>query len=395
MDSFEQQFSGHSVHNVLSQLKAVLDEPSKHDLDEDAIKYVDRLRQARAFISGRLDIASPVLATAAQLDRIQKPIQACLNELNQFEGNGNTGHLANASNQLDGALTSATTLVSLEQPNPQVKAADAVGFKELAENVIESLRDDVTKVASESESVSNALQQITGSIEEQKQHLASLDTQISSKLGELQSSFASAQNARQSTFDSLIEEFTKGNSEKLEELHASTDEKIEYIEKKRKDAERIVHLIGNIGITGNFRGAATREGRLANIFRIIALLCFLCMVGVILYMGFISLHEQFDIWLAVFRFAIGFAFLVPGVYAARESSKHRRLENRNRKAELELASIDNYLDSLPKEKRDEIKSELSVKYFGGDGEDVEIDGEATTKSLIDLLSAAIKALGTK
>lgn len=395
MESFEQQFSDHNVHNVLSQLGAALDSPSKHQLNEDAVKYVDRIRQSLAFVRTRIDVASPVLATGAQLDRIQNSAQAALNEINQFEGNGNTGHLANASNQMDAGINSAATLVSLEQPDPQIKATDAVGFKVIAEEVIKSLRNDVAAVHDHSNELSASLQQLKGGVEEQQKHLASLESEISAKLTELQSSFANSQNNRQSQFDTLIENSKTENKKTLNELIGTTDQKIEYIEGKRKEAERTVHLIGNIGVTGNFRGAATREARSANIFRIVALSCFLCMVGVILYMGFVSLHEKFDLWLAVFRFAIGFAFLVPGVYAARESSKHRQLENHNRKAELELASIDNYLQSLPDDKRNEIKSELSVKYFGGSDGTTGTESDVTSKSLIDLLTASIKALGSK
>lgn len=395
MDSFEQQFSSHGVHDVVSQLSAALEQSSLRDISEDAIRYLDRIRQGLAFIVARLGVTSPVLATDPQLDRIQKPLQNCLNELNQFNTNGNAAHLANGSNQLDGALAAAATLVSLSQPDPTVTASDVIGFKELAERAIDSIRERVEAVSSQSVEISDSFQKLQTGVDEQTQRVATLGAQISSKLDELQSSFSSAQTTRQSAYDNLLEEFRKTNSDKLATLQSAADEKIGYLEKRKGDAERIVHLIGNIGVTGNFRGAATRDAKLANIFRIIALACFLSMVVVILYMGFISLHEQFDLWLALFRFAIGFAFLVPGVYAARESSKHQILENRNRKKELELASIDNYLDSLEKAKKDEIKSELSMKYFGGDDVESGTDNDVTSKSLIELLTAAIKALGGK
>lgn len=393
MANFEEQFSNHNVHTVLSQIRSAIEEASEPNLDEDALNIIDRLKQGIAFIVARLEIASPVLASTAQLDRIQNPIQNCLNQINQFNSNGNVGHLANASNQLDGALVSAASLISLEQPDPQVTAKDAVSFKELAESALNSLRSDVTNVKEESEEASGGIQNINLKIDDQVKRLDTLNTQISAKFEELESLFSKSQSDRNTAFDEIIKRYEISNKEKLNNLEESIQDKIEYIEDKRKDAERIVHLIGNIGITGNFRGAATREGRLANTFRNIALACFLTMAGVILYLGFVSMHEKFDLWLAIFRFAVGFALLVPGVYAARESTKHRSLENRNRKSELELASIDNYLDSLPKDKRDEIKSELSVKYFGNDDEEDRNENEVTSKSLIDLLMAAIKALG--
>lgn len=397
MDSFEQQFTEHNVHTVLSQLRSTLDASADRELDDDALKYLDRLRQGVAFIVERLSSASPVLTGVAQLERLRVPTQNCLNELNQFSSNGNNAHLANASNQLDAALPLAAGIVSIEQPVPQVEAADAVGFKELAEHVIESLRNSVSTVTRDTEKTSQQATQLSERLAEQEKQLSTLNSQIGAKLEEIQSSFTSTQTSRQTVFEGLIQNFNEQHSSEIERLNNAAKEKLDYLQKKQKDAERIVHLIGNIGVTGNFKGAAAEEGKLANLFRVIALICFLCMVAVILYMGFISLHEKFELWLAVFRFAVGFAFLVPGVYAARESTRHRRAEARNRKTELELASIDSYLDSLDKPERDKIKSELAAKYFGGEEAFVAEDGDdvVNAKSMFKLVADLAKTLASK
>ena len=58
------------------------------------------------------------------------------------------------------------------------------------------------------------------------------------------------------------------------------------------------------------------------------------------------------------------ALSYPATYAARESNKHRRLEILNRKAELELAAINPFIELLPENKKQEIKEKLVEKYFG-------------------------------
>ena len=78
-----------------------------------------------------------------------------------------------------------------------------------------------------------------------------------------------------------------------------------------------------------------------------------------------------------------------------ESSRHRTLENKNRRAELELASIDAYLESLPDEKRSEIKAALTDKFFGQITEEERAESGVTTDSLTSLLKEAINALGRK
>ncbi|MCG8483568.1 MAG: hypothetical protein MJA31_09695, partial [Clostridia bacterium] len=51
-------------------------------------------------------------------------------------------------------------------------------------------------------------------------------------------------------------------------------------------------------------------------------------------------------------------------YAARESNKHRKLETKNRTAELELSSINPFIEILDEDKKQSIKEKLVDKYFG-------------------------------
>ena len=62
-----------------------------------------------------------------------------------------------------------------------------------------------------------------------------------------------------------------------------------------------------------------------------------------------------------------FSSLTLGVlaaYAGREAGTHRRREQFARKVQLELASIDAYLASLPKTEQDAIKAALADRLFG-------------------------------
>ena len=119
------------------------------------------------------------------------------------------------------------------------------------------------------------------------------------------------------------------------------------------------------------------------------------MVVVVLATLFVSVENGVDPWLALFRLGAALSLVVPAAYAARESSRHRTLENKNRRAELELASIDAYLESLPDEKRSEIKAELTDKFFGQISEEEKTESGVTTDSLASLLKEAINALGRK
>lgn len=391
----EEQFENHNIHNVISQLESATQKPLPDDAAQDAVDNLDRLRQGVAFIRERLEAASPTLTPVGRLDQIQKPLQACLNEINQFQSNNNSGHLANASNQIDGALNHTAALISLEQPAPIVKAKDVINFKSLAEDVIEDLRRKVSEAWGDVQQITDNVEGLAAQAEQQKNDFNALKASTDAKLKELEAQFQSEQSERVNKFQEYMEEIQSQADTQLAENKEIAENTLDFIGEKQTEAERIVSLIGNIGLTGNFKGAASREKKSADRLRVVALVCFLAMVGVVIATLFISIDDGFDPWIALFRLGAGLTLVIPAAYAARESSRHRALEIKNRRAELELASIDAYLESLPEEKRHEIKAQLTDKFFGQVTEEEKTDPEVTPGSLVSLLKDAIVALGRK
>ena len=74
--------------------------------------------------------------------------------------------------------------------------------------------------------------------------------------------------------------------------------------------------------------------------------------------------NDFNWEVALFRLLVGVPFIGLAVYCARESSRHRTNEERNRRIELELTALEPYLYQLPQDKAREIREALTDKYFG-------------------------------
>ena len=74
--------------------------------------------------------------------------------------------------------------------------------------------------------------------------------------------------------------------------------------------------------------------------------------------------DNYDWKMSLVRILSALVLTYPATYAARESAKHRKLENLNRKSELELASINPFIEMLSDEKKESIKEKLVEKYFG-------------------------------
>ncbi len=393
----EEAFENHGVHQVISQLAEALKEAEDNATDSPAIDHLDGLNQAVGYIDRRLSFASPVLTSAGRLNQLQKSAQATLNELNQYNSNSNPGHLTNALNQVDAALNNARLLISIEEPDSGARASDAVSFKRLAEKVISELRTKTEEVIESSDKVADSLQVSEHRLTELNDELESLDKQISDKLEGIDTKFSEKESEREKIFEDDQHNF-KGSFEELEtSLKESVQKLIDDISEKKEDAEKIVQLVGNIGLTGNYRGIAERERDAANLMRWIALGCFASMFIIIGLTLFYSVKNGFDPWLTGYRFIAGLVLIIPATYAAKESSRHRTIEERNKRTELELASIDAYLENLPNESKHKIKEALSNSFFGqaNDADEQAHGDSVSSRSLISLLKDAISALGKK
>lgn len=395
MAVFEDQFKDHPVHDVLSQVQAALRQKSKYKLDDVALDTLDRLNQGAAFVEQRLTNATPVLNSAGRLNGIQKALQATLNEINQYHSNGNSAHLTNAANQIDAALSSAAVIISISDPAPQVPASEATSFKKLAEEAISQINKHASDAHGRKQEFENSVAALKADLKEVMNKLQALSNSADSKLEELESQFEADRTAQSSAFTSAQAEAKKKLAIALDEASLKTEKIVEELEAKKKEAERIVNLVGNIGLTGNFKGAGDTEKSEADYLRKVALACFsgsAIVVGLVL---FFSNSGHFDFLQSLYRLMAALVLLIPGTYAAKESARHRILEARHRRSELELASVGAYLEDLPPEQRHKLKAELTERFFGKDADDAALSKDVAPANLVDLLKAAIDGLSKK
>lgn len=395
MALLEDNYTNHPVHQFVSQLSESLSSAADNAVDATDIDYLDGLNQAVSYIEKRLDSASPVLNSAAKLNQLQKNIQGSLNELNQYVANGNSAHLTNSYNQIDAALNYARSLISISDSAEGVSVSDSVSFKRKAEKIISDIKEKADLVSSQMNEILEDIKSSDEKVDEIYEALKALDSKVSVKFEEIEAEFSENESRRDSRFEENQERFNEAFNALESSLKETSESLVSTISEKKEEAEQIVRLVGNIGLTGNYRGIAERERSSANLMRWIALGCFSLMFLVIGATLIFAVKEGFDPWLTAFRFTAGLVLIIPASYAARESSKHRSAEEKNKRTELELASIDAYLENLPEEEKHRIKSELSTSFFGQSlsDEDAKSSESVSAKSIIELLKDAIAALG--
>lgn len=341
----------HIIFEKIELLKQILsDKKSKEEIGEDTLQF---LTISVEYIESRLESTIPVLVQDSDLITASTELNKAIAELNNYLGNKNTGHLTNFRNSMLASINRIRLL-----PFPISRG----GFS--FSNEIESFKNIISEKKSELDQEVNSLINQVGDLErligEKKQKLDELESKLELKnkeIADLNKNFEDQYDKDRAEFIEII-----GNLEN--QIKSKSDELVNYLEKKKIEASKIVNIIGNIGVTGNFQKNANDHKTVANIWRVVAIIFMAGLSGLVIYSVLSLGGENYDWTKSIIR-VIGAAILsYPATYAARESSKHRKLENYNRKLELELSSIEAFIELLPAEKKQSIKEKLSEKYFG-------------------------------
>jgi cytochrome c556 len=204
--------------------------------------------------------------------------------------------------------------------------------------------------------------------------------------------FESDRKTFKETFEANSSTFMKDFETQKTKFDADSNAVIDQLKQKLAEANKIVNIVGNVGITGNYQNIANQHKYSANIFRLIALLFMIIMSIILIYSINDLSNKDFNLTKSLVRILAASILTYPAVYAARESSKHRALETKNRNLELELASIGPFIELLPEEKKQIIKEGLVNKYFGNTSQLEEVKNDDFEEISINKLDKLLKTI---
>ena len=206
---------------------------------------------------------------------------------------------------------------------------------------------------------------------------------------------------RKTTFD----QWSKDSDEKFEKLLTdSKSNSAANLAKMNEHLDRAKEILGIVAasvVGGHYKETAERDFKSANIYRRLALAFFVIMAGMIAYVVLSVNGNGFRWEMGLFRVGVGMALLIPAYYCAKESSKHREAERRNRRLQIELATIEPYLEKLDSpEEMKAILKEKANSYFMGQvprEPDDDVDGRLAAKEWKrreELMLETVKAAGS-
>lgn len=393
MSEWSDRFRNSPVWKAMEDLGPALDNAEGEGNEPSAVEALGRLRTALTFVGKRLAAADPLLVQPGPLDQIANHIQSALTEVQQFTANGSLGHLTNANSQLDSVLSYTAQLnVPLGPPDLQGLKDAADRYRHAMEANARRLGSTVSAVSTDATSLSTKLNELSAEMTAERQRLLALASDFQSQFSTAQESrnteYAAAQSARQEKFGDLLASFTDALSkqdvsftrdrERLSQEHsaalavlqgdhaAKAAEILDKIKEHRTDVEKLVGVIGNLGVTSGYLKTANEARITVRVWQGIAVASMVGLVAVA-YFTFLPVVQGTFSWegfagRVFFTLTIG----VLAAYAASQADKYLVIERRNRILALELEALGPYLAPLPEDKQQEFRLALGDRTFGRD-----------------------------
>lgn len=379
-----ESFKSHIVFEKLEQLKQAL--TYENAKDKIGIENFSFLEASYLYIKDKLNLTIPILVQEPELANLAAEIEAGTVQVNTFLGNENVGHINNAVNSFNSTFNRIRNL-----PFPSSKgdfdfSKSVAHFQQTVKDAYDILQTSNTKLQTDLKAAQVDLTAKQTQIATLEKQLADKQTEIQTVLTGYNAEFetlkttanASVETERKK-FNENIEADRKSYKEQIdadkESYKKTFDEQKTAVDKQSSDvindlkaklaeANKIVNIVGNVGVTGNYQKIASQHKTNADFFRWVALGFMVVMSGLLIYSIIELGSSDFNLYKSLVRILAAAVLTYPAVYASRESTKHRHLETQNRNLELELASIGPFIELLPEDKKQEIKTSLVDKYFG-------------------------------
>lgn len=416
MNQWEKAYAEHRIHQFLADTLSIAEAIDLPSADPAVAENYRHAVLILKHVKRLLGLADPNLIQLTILDQMFPPLQSMRSALDNFKNSPSPSYLNQASSQGDQLIQKATAIPILSLPRSAGAIKDTMeSFSRTAGELLATLKANAEDMQSKLQAVTDELTANRAAIDKHEATIDSQKSRIDAVVSEFQGQFSSAENKRrdehaallaqtQEDYDafkkeieedqkSFFEEQAREQSSRLTKLESDGSATLTKLADLQKQASDIVQIISNIGVTGNYSKYASADRRTANLLRFFAILFMVGLIGGAISTIWLALENgKIDWHIMGFRIFVSLTFAVPAFYLAYESEKHRAAERRYRIKELELASIDPYLEKLPEDTRREIKARLTERFFGTVTHDAASKDETVSaKNVWDFLKEIIEA----
>jgi hypothetical protein len=450
MNEWDQRIREHRVWTEMKTLGPAIDDAFKVDgITSDTGPGLERIRAVLAYCGKRLAAAEPIITTPTPLEEIANGLAVARDALIAFASDKNPANVVNANvaadrallaiNQVPGAYspeelgalvsvatqyrgvverTLAETQKSLSESNDGFGSLQAK-LTELTVN-IQAEQQKLTQIVTDQQGQFSAAQETRGkefteTLRTAQQDLTKLVTdyqgQFSSGQDTRSKEFALALATQQSGYNAVVSDYSKkladqdaeftkhriefiqASKEDLVKLTSEYEEKarevLERVQENQRDVEKLVGVIGNLGVTSGYLRTANQAKYGMWTWQTLTVVALITLSG--LAYKTLGLLEDSDGHFNWGGFAGRVLLLASlGVIAAYSGSQADKLfvdEKKNRRLALELEAIGPYLAPLPIDEQNKFRIQVGDRSFGQDHDaDLRVHRKSPV-SIVDLVKS--------
>lgn len=228
--------------------------------------------------------------------------------------------------------------------------------------------------------------------------VTSLKERVDKMVFDFQHDYSEATTSRQNEFNALIAKFGtdfvdlrdihRNDFKHLEkELDVQSSGLVQKIDKLKGEAETLVGIIGNLGMTSGFQKAAKTAWDETKKWQHITIAAIIALVVTIL-VTFLTGSTIANDWPnLVGRILLSLAFAALAKYAGTQSDKNFQIFRMNSRWELELQALGPYLAPLQTEEQHKFRIYLANKVFGQDDTSLQKNGWSSPTNIVDILTS--------
>lgn len=420
MSTWIERVAGHAVHAALSDLEAAIEAAqAKAEEVDGASDGLIRLKHVAQYIVRRLEAVDHHLTSVATLDSVAGQVKQARDQVNQFAGSGNAGHLDSANGVVDKLLPTLATLV-VPSSVLDVEALHVVveEFSRFAQDRTQGLTEKVRQGAQAVDSLDKAVIEIRERVDREKQRIDTAVSQHQQQFSEAQESrqqsFANAekqrsteakglltsidaeastrQAAQEDAFEQLLAASKESQQAAREEAEEAAKLLLSNISAKRDEAKKIVGIIAGTGMAGGYQRDADTQEKSFKAWSMATVAGFVGLIAFAVWLFIATTAETEFTWSATTSRLVAIAaFGLFSVYAGRMAMKHRESERQHRHKQLALESVNAFLEDLDPEVQKEVKTLMAKEFFTQSHTNLRTDEDVVPTTVDGLLKLVAKA----
>lgn len=231
--------------------------------------------------------------------------------------------------------------------------------------------------------------QFSAAQENRSREFTTAQTESQKRLADLIADYTKRLTDQDGEFTKQRSAFVVTATEKLSALNEDYDKKakviLDEVNKHRSDVEKLVGVIGSLGVTSGYQTTANRARVSMWIWQGITVTA-MCGLIYFAYHAFLpSVQGDFKWESFAARVFLTITVGVLAAYAGAQADRFFYMEKSNRKLALELAAIDPFIALLPQTEQDKLKLEVGRRTFAQEGIAV-VKSDKSPATTLDLLN---------